>query len=159
MTIASFYPLYGLLIDPDTYLRVVSHLWGPYSFESLADKFLILPRLILQPRISAVTPLIDGWILYGWVSIYLLFRYKTISTMLVAYLLLLMASLPSRLIWGFYIVPVLPLLCLAAAMHMRRSLMRQDLLSVFLFVDCRFFRASRHWGAQWYLVAFEGFCS
>ena len=138
LTIASFYPLYGLLIDPDTYLRVVSHLWGPYSFESLADKFLILPRLILQPRISAVTPLIDGWILYGWVSIYLLFRHKTISTMLVAYLLLLMASLPSRLIWGFYIVPVLPLLCLAAAMHMRRSLMRQDLLSVFLFVGLSF---------------------
>ena len=58
--------------------------------------------------------------------------------MLVAYLLLLMASLPSKLIWGFYIVPVLPLLCLAAAMHMRRSLMRQDLLSVFLFVGLSF---------------------
>lgn len=138
LAIASVYPLHGLLIDSETYLRVMAHLSLAYPFESLTDKFFILPRLILEPKISAATPLIDGWILLGWVSVYHLFRNKAVSATLVAYLLVLMVSLQSKWIWGFYIVPVLPFLCLAAAMQMRRSMVRQDLLSVFLFVGLSF---------------------
>lgn len=138
LAVASLYPIYGLLIDSKTYLGVMSQLSLAYPQESIADKFHILHRLILEPKISAATPLIDGFILLGWLSLYHLHRKRAVSVVFVLYLLLLMATLRSRWIYGFYIVPLLPVLCLAAAFQVRRTLLRQDVLSVFLFVGLCF---------------------
>jgi hypothetical protein len=138
LVVASLFPLYGAAIDAETYGRVVSHLSIDYSRESLADKFLILPRLILEPKLSAVTPLLDGWMLLGWLSLFRLSRLRPIPVVFVSYLLILMLSVQSRYLWGFYVSPLLPLLCLATAQQLRHTLLRQDPLSIFLMVGLAF---------------------
>jgi hypothetical protein len=56
----------------------------------------------------------------------------------VCYLLVLMITVRSTAIWGFYLSPLLPFLCLAAATAMGRALSRMDLLSVFLAIGLGF---------------------
>jgi 4-amino-4-deoxy-L-arabinose transferase-like glycosyltransferase len=132
--VSALYPLYGLILDGQTYLRVVTWLGQRYAIEDAADKFLILPRFILEPNVAAGTHLVDGWILLGWLSLLYLRRQKPISISLVAYLLILMATIHSGNLYGFYVIPVFPFLCLAAAVHIRRVLDHQTILPVFLFV-------------------------
>jgi hypothetical protein len=138
LVLASLFPLYGAAIDGETYGRVLNHLASAYPQETFADKFLILPRLILEPKVSAVTPLLDGWILLGWLSVFRLARLRPIPVLFVSYLLILMLSVSSRYLWGFYLSPVLPFLCLAAALQLRHTFVRQDLLSIFLMVALAF---------------------
>ena len=109
-----------------------------YSFEGFSEKFLILPRLVLEPKIVAVTPLVDGWILLGWLSVFRLFRSRAIAVTLVCYLLALMMSVNSEHLWGFYLLPILPLVCLAAALTVRRALLRPDVLTVFFVIALGF---------------------
>jgi hypothetical protein len=132
--VSALYPLYGLILDGQTYLQVVTWLGQRYAIEDAADKFLILPRFILEPNVAAGTHLIDGWILLGWLSLLYLRRQKAISISMVAYLLILMATIHSGNLYGFYIIPLFPFLCLAAAIHIRRVLDGQTILPVFLFV-------------------------
>jgi 4-amino-4-deoxy-L-arabinose transferase-like glycosyltransferase len=132
LALGSLYPLYGVLVDSTTFFSVFSHLSQTYPQESIAEKLLILPKLILEPKISAADPLMDGWIILGWLSVFHL-RKKPLAFGLAAYLLILMATLRSRWIWGFYVVPVLPYLCIAAAIQIRRAFLRRDFLSIFFF--------------------------
>jgi hypothetical protein len=135
---AAIYPLYGLAIDAETYRRLSSFLVSTYSFESFKEKFLILPRMILEPRVSAVTPLIDGWLLLGWLSVLSLVRSRAVVVTFVCYLLALMMSVNSQNVWGFYLEPVLPFVCLGAALTVRRALSRLDVVSVFFVIALGF---------------------
>ncbi len=136
--VGALYPLYGLLLDASTYLSEFSWLSQRYPLEDAADKFLILPRLILEHKIAAGTPMVDGWILLGWLSLPFLIRYKAISIPVVAYLLILMATINSGNLYGFYIIPIFPFLCIAAGVHIRRVLDGRSVLPVFLFVGLFF---------------------
>jgi hypothetical protein len=138
LVLASLYPIYGAVIDGEVYVRVVTHLASDYARETLADKFLILPRLILEPKLLFVIPLLDGWIVLGWLSVFRLSRQRSIAVLFVAYLLILMLTVHSRYLWGFYLTPLVPILCLAAAMQLHHTLVRQDLLSIFLMVGLAF---------------------
>jgi len=140
LLVAGLYPVYGLLLDAETYLAVVSWLGGryPVAGENLAEKFLILPRLILEPRASAGIALIDGWILLGWLSILFLARSLPTVIPVIAYLVLLMATLNSNNLYGFYIIPVLPFLCIGAGRFMERALSKPAFLPSFLFVGLVF---------------------
>jgi hypothetical protein len=138
LVLASLYPLYGLAIDGEIYGRVISHLSIDYSRDGFADKVLVLPRLILEPKLSAVTPLLDGWIVLGWLSLFRLSRLRPIPVVVVSYLLILMLSVSSRYLWGFYLAPIFPFLCLATALQLRQTLLRQDPLSIFLMVGLAF---------------------
>jgi 4-amino-4-deoxy-L-arabinose transferase-like glycosyltransferase len=135
---AALYPLFALAIDADTYRRMTTYLALAYSYESFSDKFLILPKMILEPRISAATPLIDGWILLGWLSVLHLFRNRALAVTFVCYLLALMMSVNSNRIWGFYLEPILPFVCLSAAITVRRALLRPDVLNLFLVIALGF---------------------
>jgi hypothetical protein len=134
--VAALYPLYGLLIDAEAYLAVVTWLSSSYPVmgEDLTQKFLILPRFILEPMASAGIPLIDGFILLGWISILLLRRSLPVVIPLCAYLLALMATIHSSNLFGYYVIPILPFLCLAAGRLMDRTLSKPAFLTSFLFV-------------------------
>jgi 4-amino-4-deoxy-L-arabinose transferase-like glycosyltransferase len=138
LLLAALYPLFGMLIDAEAYVRVTTFLAAVYPIESFSEKFRVLPKMILEPRISAVTPLIDGWILLGWLSVFRLFRERAIAVTFVCYLLALMLSVNSKYIWGFYLEPILPFLCLAAATTLRRALSRPDVVTVFLVIALGF---------------------
>ncbi|HJS74691.1 MAG TPA: hypothetical protein VJ921_10410, partial [Vicinamibacteria bacterium] len=51
-----------------------------------------------------------------------------------AYLLALMATIHSSNLFGYYVIPVLPFLCLAASRLMERTLTRPGFLTSFLFI-------------------------
>jgi 4-amino-4-deoxy-L-arabinose transferase-like glycosyltransferase len=136
VAVAALYPVYGLLLDADTYIAVVSWLAGSYPVggEDLAEKLLILPRFILEPKAAAGIALIDGWILLGWLSLPFLTRSLPIVIPMAAYLLALMATIHSSNLYGFYVIPVLPFLCIAAGRLMERALSRPSFLTSFLFL-------------------------
>jgi hypothetical protein len=140
LAVAALYPLYGLLLDARTYLSVVTWLGGryPYAGEDFAEKFLILPRFILEPKASAGLDLIDGWILLGWLSLPFLARSLPTVIPLAAYLLALMATIHSGNLYGFYVIPVLPFLCLAAGRMAERTLSRPAFLTSFLLAGLLF---------------------
>ncbi len=140
LAVAAIYPLYGLLVDAETFIAVFSWLSGSYPVigEDMAEKFLILPRFILEPKASAGIPLIDGWILLGWMSLPLLFRCLPIVIPLSAYLLALMATIHSSNLFGYYVIPVLPFLCIAAGRLMERAFSKPSFLVSFLFVGLVF---------------------
>jgi hypothetical protein len=136
VAVAALYPLYGLLIDAEAYLAVVTFLSSSYPVmgEDLTQKFLILPRFLLEPKASAGIPLIDGFILLGWISILFLRRFLPIVIPLCAYLFALMATIHSSNLFGYYVIPVLPFLCLAAGRLMERTLTKPGFLTSFLFI-------------------------
>jgi hypothetical protein len=136
LAVAALYPLYGLLVDAEAYLAVVTWLSSSYPVigEDLARKFLILPRFILEPKASAGIPLIDGWILLGWLSILMLRRSLPIVIPFAAYLLALMATIHSSNLFGYYVIPVLPFLCMAAGRLMERVFSKPGFFLSFLFV-------------------------
>ncbi len=136
LAVAALYPVYGLLLDADTYVAVVSWLAGSYPVggEDLAEKLLILPRFILEPKAAAGIALIDGWILLGWLSLPFLARSLPIVIPMAAYLLALMATIHSSNLFGFYVIPVLPFLCIAAGRLMERALSKPAFLTSFLFL-------------------------
>lgn len=140
LAVSALYPIYGLILDAETYLAVVSWLAARYPVggEDLAEKFLILPRFILEPKASAGIPLIDGWILLGWLALVLLFRSLPVVIPMIAYLLALMATIHSSNLFGFYVIPVLPFLCIAAGRLMERTLSKPAFLTSFLFVGLVF---------------------
>jgi len=140
VAVSALYPIYGLLLDADTYIAVVSWLAGRYPVggEDLVEKFLILPRFILEPKASAGIPLIDGWILLGWLSLPFLWRCPPVVIPLTAYLLALMATIHSDNLYGFYVIPVFPFLCMAAGRFMERALSKPLFLTSFLFVGLVF---------------------
>jgi 4-amino-4-deoxy-L-arabinose transferase-like glycosyltransferase len=135
---ASLYPLGGLALDWEAYRRLMAFFSASYPYESIVEKFLVLPRMILEPRISAAVPLVDGWIVLGWLAVFRLHRERAVSVPFVCYLLVLMITVRSTAIWGFYLSPLLPFLCLAAATAMGRALSRMDFLSVFLAIGLGF---------------------
>jgi 4-amino-4-deoxy-L-arabinose transferase-like glycosyltransferase len=132
LAIGALYPLYGILIDSRTFFAVLGHLSLAYPHESIDEKLLILPKLILAPKITGGEPMIDAWIILGWLSVFHL-RKRPLAIGLAAYLLILMATVRSNWIWGFYIVPVLPFLCIAAAIQIQSTFLRRDFLSIFFF--------------------------
>jgi 4-amino-4-deoxy-L-arabinose transferase-like glycosyltransferase len=136
LAVAALYPLYGLIVDAEAYLAVVTWLSSRYPVmgEDLAQKFLILPRFILEPKASAGISLIDGWILLGWLSILFLRRCLPIVIPLSAYLLALMATIHSSNLFGFYVIPVLPFLCMGAGQLMERVLSKPAFFLSFLFL-------------------------
>ncbi len=154
--IGSLYPIFGLMMDADTYLRVMGHLSSTYPLESLVDKFSILPRLILDPRISANTPLIDGWILLGWLSLYRLLKEPAVTVPFVSYLLVLVATVLSSSVWGFYIAPVLPFLALSAALQVKHTLKHQEFVAIFLFIGLFFLPSAAHLSGLATLGGFRG---
>ncbi len=133
LAVACLYPLYGLLIDADTYRSVVTWLSSNYPFEDTSQKFHMFPKFIYDPKLGNVAG-IDGWLLLGWLALPFLPRSKPTRITFVSYLLILMTTLRSDRLYGFYLIPVQPFLCMAAAQLIRRALTKQTLISVFLFI-------------------------
>ncbi|MFQ5791441.1 MAG: glycosyltransferase family 39 protein, partial [Acidobacteriota bacterium] len=150
MAIAALYPLYGLLLDAPTYLKVLGWLSQRYPLmaDALSDKFLIFPRFILEPKVGAGTLLIDGWILLGWLSLPHLFQMRPVAVPFIAYLLILVATVHSQNLYGFYTIPVLPFLCMAAGRQVRQAMTSPSLLSVFLFIALFFLPGSGRFAGE-----------
>ena len=136
--VAAIYPLYGFLIDADTFVKVMTHMSTGYSFETFADKVEIFTKMISQMRLSSSIPLVDGWMLLGWLAAFRYLRDPAITVPFVAYQIVLAVTVRSLSFWGFYTVPILPFLALAAATLVEQVLLKREFLSVFLFVGLFF---------------------
>jgi len=144
LAVAALYPLYGYLLNASLFTEVMSYMGGRFSVEDLSQKFLIIPRFILEPKLGAGVPLVDGWILLGWLSLPFLFSKRFLSIPFVSYLLILALTIHSQRHYGFYLIPVFPLLFLAAALAVRRVFLRPAVLSTFLFVTLFFLVPAGH---------------
>lgn len=141
--VAALFPLYGYALNAGLFREVMSFMAGRFSVEDMSQKFLIIPRFILEPKLGAGVPLVDGWVLLGWLSLPFLFSKKYVSIPFVSYLFVLALTIHSERQYGFYLLPVLPFLILAAALGVRRAFLRPAVLPTFLFVTLFFLLPAR----------------
>jgi len=134
LAVGALFPLYGYLLDGELFREVMAYMGGRFSVEDMSQKFLIIPRFILEPKLGAGMPLVDGWILLGWLSLPFLFSKKYLSIPFVSYLFVLALTIHSERHYGFYLIPLFPTLLLAAALGIRRAFVRPAVLPTFLFV-------------------------
>jgi len=138
LAVSAFYPLYGYLLNARLFNDVMSYMGGRFSVEDISDKLFIIPRFILEPKLGAGTPFVDGWILLGWLSLPFLISKRFVSIPFVSYLLILALTIHSQNEYGFYLIPIYPLLFLAAAQAIRHVFLRPAVLPTFLFITLFF---------------------
>ena len=65
LAVAALFPLYGYVLNGGLLHDVMAYMGGRFSVEDMSQKFLIIPRFILEPKLGAGASLVDGWILLG----------------------------------------------------------------------------------------------
>ena len=143
LAVAALFPLYGYVLNGGLLHDVMAYMGGRFSVEDMSQKFLIIPRFILEPKLGAGASLVDGWILLGWLSLPFLFSKKYLSIPFVSYLFVLALTIHSERHYGFYLIPLFPFLFLAAALGVRRAFLRPAVLPTFLFVTLFFLLPAR----------------
>jgi hypothetical protein len=143
LLVGALFPLYGLVLDAGLFHDVMTYMGGRFSLEDVSQKLLIIPRFILEPKLGAGLPFIDGWILLGWLSLPFLFSKKYLSIPFVSYLFFLALTIHSERQYGFYLIPVFPTLLIGAALGIHRAFLRPAVLPTFLFVTLFFLLPAR----------------
>ena len=143
LAVGALFPLYGYVLNAGLFHDVMAYLGGRFSLEDVSQKLLIIPRFILEPKLGAGVPFVDGWILLGWLSLPFLFSKKYLSIPFVSYLFFLVLTIHSERQYGFYLIPVFPILFLGAALGIRRAFLRPAVLPTFLFVTLVFLLPAR----------------
>ncbi|MGH9460793.1 MAG: glycosyltransferase family 39 protein, partial [Vicinamibacteria bacterium] len=143
LAVGALFPLYGYVLNAGLFHDVMAYMGGRFSVEDVSQKLLIIPRFILEPKLGAGVPFVDGWILLGWLSLPFLFSKKYLSIPFVSYLFVLALAIHSERQYGFYLIPVFPILLLGAALGIRRAFLRPAVLPTFLFVTLVFLLPAR----------------
>ena len=130
---ASLYFVYGAIIDWGMFVRV-------FSSQRARLPFLDVPvKMILHPKITD-TVFFDGGILFLWVSIICIsfLRDKGIARdigiIFAVYFLAISVYVSSRHVFGWYTIPLYPLLCAGGGIVLHELFRRKSVLLMTMFI-------------------------
>lgn len=140
--IFSLYFLYGRIYDWSTFIS----LWGLQTARANIGLGNVLALFTYPYLVDRVYP--DGWIYWGWISIFILSlnfkKHVKLLIPLLSYFLIFIFAIPGIEAQGWYRYPFYPFLIIASAVLLEEILNKPSLLNFFFF----FLIASSafHWG-------------
>lgn len=131
LAISSLYFIYGAIIDWDMFLQIFR------SQGRLISTLNIPVRLILEPKIID-TVFMDGGVLFLWVSILYISRLpkekiRYIVIPLILYFLGISVSIRYDHVYGWYLIPLYPFLCIGGGIVINKIFEDIDILSWCIF--------------------------
>ena len=141
-SIFSLYFVYGRIYDWNTFIS----LWGLQTARANIGLGNVLALFTHPYLVDRIYP--DGWIYWGWISVFILSlnfkKHFKLLIPLLAYFLIFIFAIPGIEAQGWYRYPFYPFLIIASAALIKEMLDRPSLLNLFFF----FLVASSafHWG-------------
>jgi 4-amino-4-deoxy-L-arabinose transferase-like glycosyltransferase len=131
LAIFSLYMFYGFYFDKNLFVDLLKLQTARYDI-SFSGFFSIFTEPLLADRFY-----LDGWIIFGWFSIFFLARefekYYMILIPFVAYLILYIFAIPNEPAHGWYRFPFYPFLIMSSALVLKEEFKKISLMS-FLFI-------------------------
>jgi 4-amino-4-deoxy-L-arabinose transferase-like glycosyltransferase len=131
LAIFSLFMIYGIYFDKELFFN----LWG-LQLNRYDLGFSSIYALFQKPYL-ADRFFLDGWIYFGWFSMFLLFKdvkkYAFVVLPFIAYFLVFLAGIPDEPGHGWYRYPFYPFLVIAIALFIRDHFVRNPVLT-FIFL-------------------------